>query len=247
MLCSNLFRLLKFCFFISYPRQHSQWHTPWQQVQVWLSVHIWTTWAQAWAWCPSCCPALPCWSLGVPPAWQPCPTAPPHTSMHVQTSWRYAACAQCLRFGVVHRQTPANKRLPSTRSVGNSSAATAQGARATAATLIRWRRAWWTAARTRSLSAWTTLKAAAVETSASTFIHRLTCKPGLRLRSTKSVKTRRLRLWWVLLNEEATTYAFNLVVMIQSWTFIENICFTVTVGRFCLHIQPVFFFLPDAS
>lgn len=203
MLRSNLFCLLHFCLFTSFLRQHSQWHTPWQQVPVWLSVHIWTTWAQAWAWCLSCCPVLPCWSLGVPPAWQPCPTAPPHTSIHVQTSWRYAACMQWLRFGMVQRQTMTRKLLHSGRFVGNSNVVTARGARATAVTLIRWRPAWWTAARTPSLSAWTILKAAAAETSASTSIHLLICKPGLRLHSTKPVKTQHLRLWWVLSNEKA--------------------------------------------
>lgn len=200
MLCCNLFCLLRCCFWLSWLRQHSQWHTPWQQVPVWHSVHIWTTWVQVWAWCLSCCPVLPCWSLGVPLAWQPFPTAPPHTSICVQTSWRYAAWMRWSCIGMMKRQILSSELAHSARFVGNSSAVTARGARATAAMLIRWRPAWWTAARTLSLSAWTILKAAAAERSASISIHRLTCKPGSRLHSTKPVKTQRLRLWWVITN-----------------------------------------------
>lgn len=84
------------------------------------------------------------------------------------------------------------------RSVENSSAVTAHGVRATAATLTPWRPAWWTAARTLSLSAWTTSRAAAAETSASTSILLLTCRPGSRLHSTKPVKTQSTtQAWWV--------------------------------------------------
>lgn len=186
-------------------RQHSQWRPPWQRVPVWHSVHTWATWAQAWAWCLSCCPVLPCWFLGVPPAWQPWPTAPPHKNICAQTSWRYAACVQlcCVAmFGLSMMKGKCWLVLPLTlaRFVENSSAVTARGARVTAAMLTPWRLAWWTAVKTRWSSAWTTLKVAAAETSASTSIPRLTCRQGSRLRSTKPVKTQRLQPWWVLLN-----------------------------------------------
>lgn len=95
------------------------------------------------------------------------------------------------------------------RFVENSSVVTAHGVRATAVTLTPWRLAWWTAARTRSLSAWTTLKVAAAETSASTSIPRLTCRPGSRLHSTKPVKTQRPQPWWVLLNTVTGTNTKN--------------------------------------
>lgn len=87
---------LSFLSFSPSLRLHSQWRPPWQRVPVWHSVHTWATWAQAWAWCLSCCPVLPCWFLGVPPAWQPWPTAPPHKNICAQTSWRYATCVQLL-------------------------------------------------------------------------------------------------------------------------------------------------------
>lgn len=94
------------------------------------------------------------------------------------------------------------------RFVGNSSVVTARGARATAAMPTRWRLAWWTAARTLSLCAWITSKAAAAETSASTSIPRLTCKPGSRLHSTKPVKIQHLQPWWVHLCDVTGTDIF---------------------------------------
>ena len=94
------------------------------------------------------------------------------------------------------------------RFVGNSSVVTARGARATVATPTQWRLAWWTAARTLSSCAWITSKAAAAETSASTSIPRLTCKPGSRLRSTKPVKIQHLQPWWVHLCEVTGTSIF---------------------------------------
>lgn len=84
------------------------------------------------------------------------------------------------------------------RFVENSSVVTARGVRATAAMLTPWRLAWWTAARTQWLSAWTTSRAAAAEISASTSIPPLTCRLGSRLRSIKPVKTLRPQPWWVL-------------------------------------------------
>lgn len=108
------------------------------------------------------------------------------------------AAVPCI--GTMKRQILTSELDRFARFVGNSSAVTARGARATVATLIRWRPAWWTAARTQSSSAWTTLKDAAAETSASTSIRRHTCKPGSRPHSTKPVKTQRLQLWWVIRN-----------------------------------------------
>lgn len=98
----------------------------------------------------------------------------------------------------------------------NSSAGTAREVRTTAATLTPWRRAWWTATRTRSLSAWTILKAAAAETSASTSTLQLTCRPESRLHSTKPVKTPRPQAWWVVLDTVSLYFLTKISIKIFS-------------------------------
>ncbi len=102
-----------------------------------------------------------------------------------------------------------------TRFVENSSVVIAQGVRATAAMLTPWRLAWWTAVRTLWLSAWTTLKVAAAETSASISIPQLTCRPGSRLHSTKRVKTQRPQPWWVHLSTVTDTNTENSLFFLQ--------------------------------
>lgn len=201
-------------------RQHSQWHPLWQRVPAWHSVHIWATWAQRWVWCLSCCPALPCSSPGVLPVWQPWEMAPPHKNMCAQTSWRYAASVQLLCFYVLWKNAERWLLIGAptcpARFAENSSAGTAREVRTTAATLTPWRRAWWTATRTRSLSAWTILKAAAAETSASTSTLQLTCRPESRLHSTKPVKTPRPQAWWVVLDTVSLYFLTKISIKIFS-------------------------------